>query len=391
MTATGQITGKITKEREGVYRVVVNLPRTSAGKYPRLVRLAHSYGEAVDLLDKLRKDARTSGSSVPTRETVAQYLERWLTDYAAVNVTPKTLERYRGIVDRHIIPHLGTVRLRNLRPDDVQHAKAVWTKAGLSPATIRQHLAVLHKALQTAVNNEQIPTNAADKKKVERPKLPHRTVQTVPGMDSKGLLEAIGKPQRKGRNVSNLHTATALAALAGLRRGEICALLWSDVDFKTGTIRVVRSMEQTTGGKLRTKEPKSESGNREVPITPQLATILQAEHKRQAAAKLAGGGDYQSHNLVCPQWNGEPQKPDTLGAAFARAATRRGYPGVTFHTLRRTYCTMLHDQGVPMKDAQALMGHARIETTMNVYTAPSVQRLDRARKAIAAALGDTVG
>lgn len=208
-------------------------------------------------------------------------------------------------------------------------------------------------------------------------------------MDARKLMAALAKPLRDVERYG-LEVPAALALYCGLRRGEICALKFTDVDLKAGKLKVMRSVEQTADG-LRTKAPKSASGKRTVPVPPELATILKAQRARLASHKLVGGAEYREHGLICPEWNGAQQKPDTLGGMVIRAAERRGFPGVTLHTLRRTYVTALAAHGVPPKDAQYLAGHSSLQTTLSYYTGVTEDVHDRGREAVSAAFGTTGG
>ena len=214
----------------------------------------------------MRVDRRNGKLKKSSLKTVGQWLDEWLEVEAKHRLQPTTLERYRGIVDHYLKPDLGKRRLDRLTPLEITKARNLWLKGvaskdpekkrkALKPRTVIQHLAVLHRALADARRLGEIPFNPADD--VEMPRADYFEYAVL---DAERARKAI-----QGARGTALFAPVIIALATGLRRGEICALRWSDVDLKAGTVSVTKSVAETKAGRYE-KEPKSRSGRRVVPL-----------------------------------------------------------------------------------------------------------------------------
>ena len=168
--------------------------------------------------------------------TLAQLVERWLDDLAPQR-TPRTVLEYRRVAEHDILPALGTKRTDKLTARDIDVYYRSLLGRGLSPASVRRHHALLHASLGRAVKSGLVGTNPADR---TSPPATRQAQVEAPAVDD--VIRLI-----KGDAV--LAIAMALAAVTGIRRGELCALRWSDIDSEQGTVRVRRSL--TTRGDQR--------------------------------------------------------------------------------------------------------------------------------------------
>jgi integrase len=184
----------------------------------------------------------------PSKMTVADWLGLWLAS-AKAEVSPKTHERYAEIVRCYLVPGLGKLPLQRLTATDIQRAYTRFTR-NPSPRTRRHIHRILRSALARAVEQQALARNPADALK-RLPKVERKPITTLTVEQSQRLLSAIK------------HTTTywpvLLALATGLRRGELLALRWRNIDLAAGVIRVVESLEQTKAG-LRFKSTKSEKG-----------------------------------------------------------------------------------------------------------------------------------
>jgi integrase len=318
---------------------------------------------------ELRRLLRTldTGEHVdPTRMTVREWLSAWL---AAVRqeVSPKSHERYSEIVDNFLVPELGAVAITKLMPTHIQEAYAKWAiggrrdskRGGLSPRTRRHIHRVLSSALARAVEQQILARNPADAFRKRLPKVERKEMITLTVEQSRCLLDAIAK--------SWMYWPTLIALATGMRRGEVLALRWRNVDLDRACIRVVESLEQTKTG-LRFKAPKTEKA-RAITL-PAFAIEELRRLKRQQAQELLKLGVRQAPDtLVCNRGDGEPRIPLTLTLEFARFVDRmRGLPKVRFHDLRHSHATQLLASGVHPKIAQERLGHSTISTTLDLYS-----------------------
>jgi len=354
-------------QRGTTWYAVVDLPRGPDGKRRQKWHKLTATGkrEAQKELSKLLADLAGGTYVEPGKLTVGEYLERWLADYAKPNVAAKTFERYEGIIRRHLIPNLGGYPISKLQPLHVQeyYSRALQNgrldkrPGNLSPTTILHHHRVLKEALGQAVKWQIVPRNPADAVEPPRPARNEMRVLTAEQIDR--LLEAARE--------TYLHTPIMLAVATGMRRGEVLALRWQDVDLDAGTISVCRSLEQTKAG-LSFKEPKT-ARSRRVVVLPGFAVEALRKHRvEQAEHRLRVGPAWEDHGLVCCRENGRPIAPNSIHSAYETVLSRAGLPYVNFHALRHSHATMLLSQGVHPKIVSERLGHSQIAVTMDLYS-----------------------
>ena len=252
---------------------------------------------------------------------------------------------------------LGAVLLAKLKPEQISeaYAKALATgrrkgQGGLSPRTVRQMHAILKSALAQAVKWEILVRNPAAA--VRGPKVGRVPMQTYDLEQTAELIEAA-----RGRRV---FIPTILAVLCGLRRGEIAALRWRDVDVAAAQLAVVRSAEQTKAG-VRYKEPKSGQG-RTVALSATLVTELRAHRIQQAEELLRFGKRLSDDDFVVTHPDGLPLRPHSLGQEWVRFLVRNGaLPRIRFHDLRHAHATHLLLSGVHPKVASERLGHSKVD------------------------------
>jgi integrase len=327
----------------------------------------------------------------PSRLTVRDWLTTWL---AAVReeVAPKSFERYAEIVRNFLAPSLGNLPLVKLAPSHIQDAYNIWAaggrrdgkKGGLAPRTRRHIHRILYSALARAVEQQLLARNPAEVFKKRLPKVDHREMTTLSPEQSARLLAEIRH--------TRIYWPVLLALATGMRRGEVFALRWRNVDLDRGSLRVMESLEQTKTG-IRFKAPKTD---RTRTITLPMFAIAELRRlKREQAEELLMLGVRQSgETLVCARADGLPLQPQSLTHQFTRLIGRiKELPRVRFHDLRHSHATQLLLTGVHPKVAQERLGHASITTTLDLYShvtetmqSDAAQRLDAAFATAQAAL-----
>jgi len=319
---------------------------------------------------ELRRLLRTldTGEHVDsTRMTVRQWLTAWL---AAVReeISPKSHERYSEIVENFLAPEFGALGIAKLAPVHIQSAYAKWATegrrdgkpGGLSPRTRRHMHRILKAALTRAVEQQVLARNPADAFKKRLPKVERREMTTLTAEQSARLLEAL------------LHTRVywpvLLALSTGMRRGEILALRWKNIDLDRGAVRVVESLEQTKTTGLRFKAPKTDKA-RAITLPAFAVEELRRLKREQAEELLALGIRQTGETLACARTDGEPHQPRSLTHEFTRLVGRANdLPRVRFHDLRHSHATQLLLAGVHPKVAQERLGHSTISTTLDLYS-----------------------
>lgn len=319
----------------------------------------------------------------PSKVTVAEFLDRWL-DHIKSQVTPKSHERYSGLVKKNIVPALGAVLLAKLRPMNIGEAYAAALKdgrkdgrsGGLSPRTVGHMHRVLKQALSQAVKWELLTRNPADA--VDPPKVEWKPVSTYDLPQTAQLLEAVrGKP---------IFMPALLAVMCGLRRGEICALRWRSVDLDGAQLSIIESVEQTKSG-LRFKSPKSGKG-RMVALSPTVVDELRSHRARLAQELLKLGKRLSDDDFVVSHPDGSMLPPIHVSQQWGFAIAKTGLAKLRFHDLRHAHATHLLAMGVHPKVASERLGHSRVGITLDLYShvIPGMQEdaaasLDRALKA----------
>ena len=337
--------------------------------------------KAQDECTRLLNELATGEYVEPSKMTVREYLAYWLENYAKLNVAGRTFERYSEIVRLHLVPALGDKLLTKLQPLSIQgcYVAALQSgrkdkRAGLSAQTVVHHHRVLREALQQAVRWKLLVRNPADA--VDPPKVERREMQVLDEHQTKRLLAVVVG--------TRLYIPVLLAVTTGLRRGEILALRWQDIDLDQGTLAVRRSLEQTRGGN-RFKEPKTQKARRVVALPALTTEALRKLKVEQAKARLLIGAGYADEGLVCARIHGTRLDPAETTAAFAALIKKADLPKIRFHDLRHSHATQLLRQHVHPKVVSERLGHSTIGITLDVYShvLPGMQeeaarRIDRA-------------
>ena len=349
-------------------------------------------GSRKDAEKELRRLLRTvdEASHVdPSRTNVRQWLSEWL-DAVADEVSPKTHERYAQIVNNFLAPELGNVVLTKLAPMHISGAYTKWQTegrldgrpGGLAPRTRRHIHRILRSALARAVEQHRIPTNPADAFRHRLPKVERREMRTLTAEQSGRLLESIKRRR--------LYWPCMVALSTGMRRGEILALRWKNVDLEHGVIRVVESLEQTKKLGLRFKSTKTEKAHA-ITLPKFAISELRRLRKEQAERLLLLGIRQTGETLVIGRVDGEPLAPNVLTQKFALAVKcLKDIPPVRFHDLRHSHATQLLLAGVHPKVCQERLGHAAISTTLDLYSHVTATMQEDAAQRMDEVLGDAI-
>lgn len=284
------------------------------------------------------------------RPEATTLFSKFVADYFEPGVLPTlkfaTQEIYSLLLRKHLIPRFGEHRLCDISRAEIQQYVLEKLKQGFAWETANHLRHLLSKVMGTAVNWDYILRNP-----VRGVKMPERTLKRphtfLTADEVRSLIAASKEPAR---------TIILLAAMTGLRIGEILALRWGRIDFIRGTLHVTETCYKGHFG-----SPKTRASRREVPLAPAVVRELKAHYSRSA--------DDSSSALVFATRQGGPLAADNLRKKLLRSACERaGLPRIDWHTLRHTHGTLLHAQGTPLKVAQAQLGHSHMATTLEIYT-----------------------
>ena len=370
--------GHIRKRESGSWAVVVELPRDplTGKRRQKWITVRGSKRDAERVLARTINDVeRNTFGTAPERYTLAEYLEDWLKAQESL-VRPTTLEKYRLGV-RLWQRTLGTMRLNRVNPLDIQ--RVLGGSQHLGPKTRHEYLRVLRSALRQAVKWGVLGTNPAEG--VRSPRIPRPQVRVWNEREVAAFLEAT----RGNRFYALYYVALA----TGMRKGELLALTWDNVDLEAGVIYVRQSLAELAGDRPRIGDPKSASAHRRVPIDPSTVEVLKELRQQQEEEKRVAGAEWEEHNLVFCTHLGRPYYRGTVWWAFKRAVKRSGLPYIRFHDLRHTHATLLLRQGVHPKIVAERLGHSSIKITLDLYSHVLPDSQSEAVRAIAKVGRDT--
>lgn len=285
---------------------------------------------------------RDAGSYVvPSAEPLATFLDTWL-ESRRHDLRPSTMHGYRAVVGRYVTEPMGATPLRDLRPQDIERVYSAMVDAGLSARTVRTLHVVLRRALADAVRWQVLSRNPADA--VRPPRLQAVEMHTWDADQLRAFL-AYASAHTDAGTYAALH----LAAMTGMRRGEVCGLDWESVDLERSRLRVVNSLV-SVAGTLREGPPKTAKGRRVVDLDAGTVAVLRRWRIAQPPSLSVVG-----------------IHPETLSDRFEAAVRDSGLPRIRFHDLRHTAATLMLAGGIPVHVVAARLGHATPTITLSVY------------------------
>ena len=295
-----------------------------------------------------------------SRMTLGEWLDRWLAEYKDGTIRSGTLEGYRNYIENYIKPQLGGKQVSLITTQDVQRMYRRLKNGGrvredaegskrLSDSTVRHIHTMLHGAMKAAVQAHIIPKNPTENATV--PKSNYKPMQVLNEQELDTFLQAVQKD-----DIWRDFFYTEL--MTGLRRGEICALMWRDFDAKAGTLGISRTLHSKGQGIYALGDTKTSQGNRTIILPESVAALLRARKKASIS------------QWIFPQPT-SPELPMNPGTAYRRLKTlleEAGLPSIRFHDLRHTFATLALQNGMDVKTLSAMLGHVSAATTLDIYT-----------------------
>jgi len=317
-------------------------------------------------------ERKRSGATVlPSRVTVGDFLTTAWLPVVKNRLAPKTYLEYEGMVRRRLVPHLGHVRLQELRPDHIARCYEALRSPGankrgkkggrLSEQSIQHAHRCLRGALAYAVKQELIARNPADGVDKPRGKSDSDRATTMQVWEAAELRRFLAATADH-RFFALWH----LAAFTGMRRGELLGLKWDAVDLEAGTARVVRS-RTSVGYEMVEGPPKTAAGRRVIDLDAATVAVLRRWRAQQAQERLAWGEAWTNTGLVFTREDGTAPHADHVARAYEVAVRDAAARPIRFHDLRHTHATLLLKAGVPVKVVAERLGHSSPALTMTVY------------------------
>lgn len=341
-------------KRRGRWSVAVELPEGLDAKRRR--RYVGSFATKAEAQRAERQASleRDHGVGVePEKLTVAALFDRYITHKEA-RWAYGSLKRSRELA-ASTKPYLGTIIVPNLSPLAIEQ---MYAKLGekWAPQTVLHVHRFAKGAFKWAVAKNLILRSPFDS--VETPFVPRREARALSPEEARRLLAAA--------STGRYYAPILFALLTGVRRGEVAALSWDDVDLERASVTVRRSYTDLTGEML-LKTTKSGRA-RTFSLSPRAIELLRQQRLTLRKEELAAApGAYKSAGLIFPDALGGPTKLHALTDAFKRAARKAKIGDVSFHSLRHTSATWMLGQGSDVHSVQAVLGHSVPSTTLNIY------------------------
>lgn len=335
-------------------------------------------GDAQEALTMLLHGIDRGLALPPNALTVDGYLAGWLDHLEhVVGRKPSTIASYRAKVRQYVSPTVGDVRLQKLTAADLNRLYSTMARRGLSARTIRYVHSIVRKAMADAEDEGLVERNVATRAKPPTSRAARAPRFTVWSDEQLGAFLDFAEGRQQ-------YEAILFAASTGARRGEVCALRWSDLDLdaKPPTAVLRHSVVQVAGQGVVEGDTKT---HRDRPITldAELVAVLREHRRRQIEWRLVVGQGWRDHDLVFCGPAGDYLKPDSLSQAFDRLVAASGLPRIRFHDLRHGHATSLATSTDPALVAQRL-GHATTQFTFDHYVKTSLDRQAEAADRVAA-------
>jgi integrase len=374
MGRRGNGEGTISRRKDGRWEGRYYVPTEDGPK--RKVIYGKTRAEVSEKLTKALSD-RANGIVYDNENiTIGEYLDVWLKGSVYGSVRQSTYDRDTNLVNNHIKPVLGSLKLKKLNSAHVQNFYRNRLDTGLSASTVRKIHDILRRGLAQAVDWHLTQRNVADVVKPPRP-VPKEIV-ALSTDETRRLLDAAAEDRLEALYMLAVHT--------GMRQGEMLALRWQDVDIENAVLSVRRTLTRR-GGKVAFGEPKTKKSRRSIRLTPQAVDALRAHLERQLRDMEILGDHYQDQGLIFTTDTGAPINPSNLRQrSFTPLLKRAGLPHMRFHDLRHTCATLLLSRGVHPKFVQELLGHATIAITLDTYSHVMPSMGDATAKAMEDAL-----
>lgn len=355
--------------------------------------------------------------------TFKEFTDYWLKEYAKTNITPSTYNVYLHNINTKIMPALGHLKFSKIQPMHLQSfynnlledgVRQDGKPGGYSPATIKKIHVIISSIMNTAMKWQVIESNPCNRVTLPKQKKSISDIKSFTTeqsitflnaleMDYKTVYKAHDRIDDTGkkyhveqyeetRNIPlQFRVFFNLALFGGLRRGELIALTWDDINFNDKAISITKST-CLVGKEMITKEPKTSSSERVITLPESVMYLLKQYKTEQKELKVKLGDqwqgeygeDWQNNNYIFIQWNGKQMSLTTpyhtfkdIIAKYNATVSKESLklPDITLHGLRHTSATLLISQNIDVRTVSARLGHAQTSTTMNIY-AHSLKKSD---------------
>ena len=367
--------GSIRKRSDGRWEGRYVAGHDASGKPIRKNVLGKTQAEVRAKLRLAIEAAETLDVARAGEYTVEKWVRTWYELYSKPNIREKTQAYYETFINRHIIPILGGIKLEKLTGRDIQRmynevrahgrirAAQKDSNPGMSASYVRGLHMMMHNCLNRAVKERLILRNPTEYCIV--PKIEKQEMKILKPEDIGAYLK---EADRRG-----VMAIFYLELCTGLRKGELTALLWEDLNVEAKTISVSKQAVGVKGGGVKITLPKTETSIRRIAIPQQVVDLLTAEHEKHP----------DSPYLFTSPVTGKMYHPDSIVNLHKKILKGAGLEHIRLHDLRHTFATLALQNGVDIKTVSGMLGHYDAGFTLRTYT----HATDRMQEQAAATMG----
>lgn len=308
--------------------------------------------------ENVRRDAKYS-AKIDAAELLHK---KKLTHKALADLSGVSTKAVQSFVKGVNIAEKSAVKIANglNMPIDQLFNKHFSNGSTLAPSTISKYHRLISSILEKAVKWQVILYNPCQR--VEAPKVQTKEKSYLDEVQTAELIKYLDNEPLQYK------TIITTLLYSGMRRGELCGLEWSDIDFKNDLININKSSLYTVEKGIYNDTTKTESSKRVIKVPPLVMELLKQHKKEQTAERLKQGDLWIDSGKIFTQWNGKPIHPDTISGWFRRFLKKYDLPSITIHSLRHTNATLLIAGGADLRTVSKRLGHANMSTTANIYT-----------------------
>lgn len=355
---TGHIRPRKTKSGKVSYQLVFESERNpiNGERQRRYETVRGTKKDAEKLLNTRLYELNNGGAiSKPSAIKLSDWIREWHNLYTA-QLSLTTREGYLQQIEFHIVRELGNIPLKDLKANDIQSwVNDLSKRQGLSPQTVKNIFGNLKSALDVAKKQKMISENPCED--IILPPIKKYKAKVYNVSQVKQILDVA-----KG---TDMYLIVFIEVYLGLRKGEIAALKWSDIDLEKGVVHITRS-RVTVKGNVIEKSPKSDAGIRDLWLGKKGLKVFNDEYKKYLIETKKAG--FNATDYVIHTQKGDAYAPDSISQKWERFRDANNFPKIRFHDLRHTCATMMMAAGVDPKTVQTRLGHADVQITLNTYS-----------------------
>lgn len=315
--------------------------------------------DATRALKQFESDKANDDVVKPAQDSLGEWMLYWMENICKPRVRETTFYGYRNIIENHLVPGLGNIKLQKLTASDIrnyQNEKLSGEKR-LSPNTVRKHHELLNMILGDAVLEEKLRKN------------PLQIVTNAKKVPVEHSIYSVEELQQLFKMIkgNRLEIAVKLAGYYGLRREEICGLKWDAIDFEKGIFTIRQAMTMA-GSRVLIDETKTERSYRKEALNDDVRDLLLSLKKRQDENRKLLKDEYMDAGYILCWPDGKPYRPNYVSELFTKFLKENGMKKIVLHELRHTFASIANEMGIPIYNISRVLGHSSVAITSGIYT-----------------------